>query len=186
MYKAYACFMNIFVLDEDMRKSIISYNDKHLVKMQLESAQMLCTAVVLSGDVAPYKPTHINHPCSIWVRESISNWFYLRDMAYIMEDEWRFRFDKRSGSTHKAIDAVRTLIIPPLPDKGLTAFALAMPDKYKTGNAIESYRAYYTHEKHSYTMSGKVCPHKWTTRSKPAWMDKSIYPISEGTTNANV
>lgn len=112
--------MNIFVLDNDIHKSIMSYNDKHIVKMQLESAQMLCTAVVLSGDVAPYKPTHKNHPCSIWARESLSNWLYLREMAYIMEDEWRYRYNKTKHHTHKAVDAIRTLIIPNIEDKGLT------------------------------------------------------------------
>ena len=176
--------MNIFVLDNDIHKSIMSYNDKHIVKMQLESAQMLCTAVVLSGDVAPYKPTHKNHPCSIWARESLSNWLYLREMAYIMEDEWRYRYNKTKHHTHKAVDAIRTLIIPNIEDKGLTPFAMAMSDKYKSEDPILSYRVYYTLEKQTYYRKGKVIDHTWTRRERPKWMDLNIY--LKGSNNANV
>ena len=155
------------------------YSDKHLVKMQLESAQLLCTAVVLSGDVAPYKPTHVNHPCSIWTRQSLQNFLYLRDLAFCMEKEWIWRFHKGKSKTHKAIDAVRTLIIPNLPDIGLTPFALAMPAEYKGNDPIESYRAYYSHEKQTYTRKGIVKNHIWTKRDKPFWMDPSKYPIKD-------
>ncbi len=67
--------MNIFILDEDITKSAQAHCDKHVVKMILESAQLLCTAVnYYAGEqVTPYKSTHMNHPCSIWVRESLAN-----------------------------------------------------------------------------------------------------------------
>jgi hypothetical protein len=147
--------------------------------MQLESAQLLCSAVILSGDVAPYKLTHKNHPCSIWARESLSNWLYLRELAFAMEKEWRYRYGYDEYRTHKSVDAIRTLIIPPISDKGLTPFALAMPNKYKDIDPVESYRAYYSYEKQTYTRKGIVKSHTWSKRSKPSWMDPSIYSIKD-------
>lgn len=60
--------MNIFYLDKDPKLCAQYHCDKHVVKMILESAQLLCTAVneAAGKEVAPYKSTHVNHPCSIW------------------------------------------------------------------------------------------------------------------------
>lgn len=145
--------------------------------MQLESAQILCTVATLAGDTTPYRPTHINHPCTIWAAQSKMNWLYLRTMAFIMEQEWRFRFDKPPGATHKSIDVIRSLTVPPLPNSCMTPFSLAMPDKYKCSNAIQAYRSYYTHEKETYTQAGKIKSHTWTKRSRPVWMDKNNFPV---------
>ena len=37
--------MNIFILDHDLKKSIEYHVDKHVVKMPLEAAQMMSTAL---------------------------------------------------------------------------------------------------------------------------------------------
>ena len=72
--------MNIFYLHPDPAKAASFFYDKHKVKMILESAQMLCTAhhVYNNGDNVPYKKAHLNHPSTIWVRDSIHhyNWLY--------------------------------------------------------------------------------------------------------------
>ena len=82
--------MNIFYLDEDPRLCAQYHCDRHVIKMILESAQLLCTAVnILAGEqVTPYKSTHVNHPCSIWVRESFDNWNYVWNLAKHLEVEW--------------------------------------------------------------------------------------------------
>ena len=67
--------MNIFKLDESPVVSAKYACDKHVVKMILESAQMLC-AVHPEG-TAPYKRSFYNHPCTKWVRESNLNIFIL-------------------------------------------------------------------------------------------------------------
>ena len=62
--------MNIFYFDECPVKSAEAQPDKMLVKMPLETAQMLCTAHrVLDGDdyadsVGLYKEAYKNHPCT--------------------------------------------------------------------------------------------------------------------------
>jgi len=65
--------MNVFVLDED---PVLSANlcDKHIVKMPLETAQILCTVARSKGHNAPYKSTHIKHPVVIWTTKSSANW----------------------------------------------------------------------------------------------------------------
>ena len=79
--------MNIFFLDFDTNKCAEYHCDKHVVKMILETAQLLCGVhhmVIherLSNDQVPYKLSHKNHPCAIWTRESLSNYLYLCDLG---------------------------------------------------------------------------------------------------------
>jgi len=93
--------MNIFYLDKDPRLCTRYHCDKHVVKMILESAQLLCTAVnVLAGEqVTPYKSTHVNHPCSIWIRESYWNWNYTYKLMLELELEWNHRY--QHNKSHK-------------------------------------------------------------------------------------
>ena len=76
--------MNIFILDEDPKKCAEYHNDKHVVKMILESAQLLCGVhhMVESGLDVPYGLSHKNHPCSIWARECIENYVWLCDFMF--------------------------------------------------------------------------------------------------------
>ncbi len=48
--------MNIFLLDRDIRKCARYHADQHVVKMTLESAQMLCTVVNPAGGRSPRRP----------------------------------------------------------------------------------------------------------------------------------
>lgn len=153
--------MNIFVLDENTDICAEYHNDKHVVKMILESAQMLSTAVRSTGVDAGYKSTHLNHPCNIWVRESIWNWWWLFDLAYSLHNEWQYRFDHPEHKKHKSFEVILSLPEPKLPDLGLTPFAQAMPDEYKSDDAVEAYRNYYMNEKDH--LAG------WKKRNKPEW-----------------
>ncbi len=71
--------MNIFFLDKDPKVSADLMHNKHVVKMILESAQMLCTAfheLGYSGDI-PYKKAYVNHPMTIWTRTTGGNFNWL-------------------------------------------------------------------------------------------------------------
>lgn len=119
--------MNIFVLDEWPHLAAKDHCDKHVVKMFLESAQMLSTACRLSGLDVGYKATHKNHPCSVWVRQSLQNWCWLRELAYCLNEEYKARYNKPH---HKSWLVIESLPEPDLPDIGLTPFAQAMPEQY--------------------------------------------------------
>lgn len=144
--------MNIFLLDNDPKLCARYHSDKHVVKMILEHAQMMSTALRVSGVDAGYKIAHLNHPCTKWVRASYDNYNWLYDLTFYLNLEYRYRFNHNYN--HKSFDMIDAAPEPILPNIGLTAFAQAMPDEYKNENAVIAYRRYYVHEKahlHSWT-----------------------------------
>lgn len=103
--------MNIFILDEDPRMAAQHHADIHLNKMILESAQMLSTtAAVLLNEGKQveglYKPTHINHPCTVWLRESPHNIAWVVDYAVFLEIERQARFGPKLPE-HKSLAVVK-------------------------------------------------------------------------------
>lgn len=152
--------MNIFILDYDPAAAAQYHCDKHVIKMILESAQMLCTACNLDGQSTPYKTTHKNHPCNVWVRESLTNWLWLRQLAFWLNEEYRIRYHKKVN--HKSWNVINSLYDPNIPDKGLTDFVKAMPEQYRNnGSVVNCYRSYYLGEKSNIA--------KWSNRSAPFW-----------------
>lgn len=157
--------MNIFVLDYDIQKCVEYHADQHVVKMILESTQMLCTVLNKLGLQAPYKSTHLRHPCTLLVCDSLENWKWLQTLALKLNEEYRFRFDRHKD--HKSALIARTLPIPPIKNNGLTDFAQAMPDEYKCpGNAVKAYRRFYVAEKAHFAA--------WTKRPVPDWFKTGI------------
>jgi hypothetical protein len=65
--------MNIFILDNDIKTCVQYHYDQHVLKMILESVQMLCTVLNKKGFLTPYKSTHANHPCGLWAEASFDN-----------------------------------------------------------------------------------------------------------------
>ena len=152
--------MNIFYLDKDIQLCAQYHCDKHVIKMILEYAQILCTVLHKRGKLAPYHPTHINHPCVLWAGESQENWEWLRNLAQALNEEYRFRFDKLIN--HKSYNVILTLPSPDLPRMGLTERPQTMPDEYKVmGDPVAAYRNYYIH--------GKQKILAWRKRGAPWW-----------------
>jgi len=149
--------MNIFVLDKNPHVAAMYACDKHVVKMILESAQMLCS--VQPEGTAPYKRSFYNHPCTKWVRASVANYDWLIEHARALCTE----YTRRYGKVHKSekvidwCDANR----PELPDVGLTPFAQAMPEDYKNEDAVEAYRTYYRNDKRRFATWKDVDPPTW-------------------------
>ena len=145
--------MNIFYLHKDpVEAAKLQYN-KHVVKMILESAQMLCTAHhEIMGDDAnvPYKRAHVNHPSTIWVRENAYNYMWLYKHMVALGDEYTKRYGKEHLTITKCFDPLFRLP-PGIPiPKPLTHTQppQAMPDEYKDPCSIKAYWNYYIGEKH--------------------------------------
>lgn len=185
--------MNIFVLDEAIPKMVEYYVDDHVLKMIIESGQMICmTNYVhkvlgytprklskeekenvkeysnrfreknISERPIPYLPTkrHLNHPCTLWARKSKKNWEYLKTLIFCLNLEYKYRYE--SDEDHKTYRNLQKLNLPSdLKDNGLTEFPQAMPDKYKSENAVDAYRKYYR--------KGKKHLAEWKKRPKPDW-----------------
>ena len=178
--------MNLFILNRDPIIAAQDQCDKHVVKMIVESAQMLSTVhrmldgietkrpsksgktlakyFELSDDREDvlYKAVHFNHPCTVWTRESMHNyrWHYKHFAALC--DEYTYRY----GKVHKSVEVINQL---PLPQKmerlGFTTFGLAMPDELKDyENPIQSYRDYYHLDKATFS--------SWKYREKPPWWNE--------------
>lgn len=152
--------MNIFVLDLDPVVCAAYHNDRHVVKMITESAQMLSTACRTTGLDVGYQITHLNHPCSLWVRESQENWIWLWRLAKFLNIQWKERFN-HSDRDHKSFDIIFSLPIPPLPRNGLTPFAQAMPEQYRNDDPVQAYRSYYMGEKRHIAQWKNGIPEWW-------------------------
>lgn len=175
--------MNIFYISADPIQAAQWMVDKHVVKMILESAQLLSTAHrVLDGkewvdsstgrrikrweladsrEHVMYKATHINHPSAVWARQSVENYLWLVEHFEALLNEYTYRYNKK----HKCYDMLYTLQSPPLQLKAwdATPMICAMPDEYQTStDPVENYRNYYR--------VGKANLHKWTGRKAPDWI----------------
>ena len=155
--------MNIFYLDRDIEKNVQYHCDKHVVKMILESAQLLSSVHHMTNEVPPlsvYKLTHKNHPCAIWARSSLANYEYLFALTVLLNDEYRFRYSKKFD--HKSMSIVQDMPIPNLPDLPFTEPPKCVHDDFKDiDDVVDAYRAYYKRDKASFCT--------WTNREIPEW-----------------
>lgn len=132
--------MNIFVLDDDPRKAARMLNNKHVIKMSLESVQILCS--IHEPGTVPYRRTHYNHPCVKWAREYKDNYLWLMEHT----EELFLEYTRRYKKVHKSSFVFSSLPKLHLP-KGFSDFALAMPEQYILDDTVSSYRNYYLNEK---------------------------------------
>ena len=152
--------MNIFYLHEDPRKAAEYQYNKHVVKMILESAQMLCTAHHCYGDKnqvenVPYKQAHLNHPSTVWTRRSKSTYMWLYNHMMALGNE----YTKRYGKTHLSITKCKDfLAIPPRHIQGddWCQPPQCMPDEYKDECSVKAYWNYYLGDKHRVANSNET------------------------------
>ena len=155
--------MNIFVLHRDPVVAAQMQCDRHVVKMVLESAQMLCTVVNVLGGEARYKTAHVNHPCSVWARATLGNFLWLYDHGMALAKEYTERYGKRHKSEEVIQDCIEQRVEGlPLYDLTRTPHPLCMPDEYKTDDVVQSYRAFYLGDKVRFAQWNK-------TRTAPDW-----------------
>ena len=174
--------MNIFALHMHPKLCAIYHCDSHVSKMCLEYAQLMSTAHrIMDGRVYTdyssgrkitrcifdderedqfYKFNHPHHPSAIWTRQSRQNYIWLHQLWVALAKEFEYRFHHPHTSYVDLKDALKT---PPknMGDFGLTPILLAMPDKYKSDDAVESYRAYYRGSKRDFAV--------WSSRDTPNW-----------------
>jgi hypothetical protein len=152
--------MNIFVLSENVKEAAEWHVDRHVVKMPLETAQMLCTALSLNGNSnVEYKPAFFKHPCTIWAAATRDNFEWLCRLGVELCSEYTYRYEREHAS-EKVIRSCYEKYTS-VPSGALTSFAQAMPLEYKSECAIAAYRLYY--------VKGKSHLASWKKRSKPTW-----------------
>jgi hypothetical protein len=144
--------MNIFFLSWSPQEAARLHCDKHVVKMIIETAQMLYSAHwTLNPENLPetaYKLAHKNHPCSIWVRTSLSNYMWLASLGIWLCKEYQYRYGEHKQ--HKTQQHLEWLIQNPpksIPFFDMTSPAQAMPDEYKQNDSILAYQTFYRESK---------------------------------------
>ena len=184
--------MNIFILDECPIVSAQMQCDKHVVKMIVESAQMLSTAhrmldgklmlkpsksgkrMVkywclfegaddLEAEILYYKAVHTGHPCTVCTTLSSANYRWHYKHFIALCDEYTYRY----GKTHKTDSLLRSALwaLPRNIKNGpLTPFALAMGSNPECmfSDAVKSYQSYYKTKQDRFKMV-------WTNRNIPQW-----------------
>lgn len=155
--------MNIFCTDNDPIKSAENLDDKRVVKMILECAQMLSTAMHEVGAPGPpYKKTHVNHPCSIWARTTSENYRWLLEHMAALCIEYS---DRYPGRTHKCeqLIAIFDEATEYIPAGGLTPFPNCTIYK-ENADTIQAYRDFMVH--------------KWDNdKRKPTWYGSDERPF---------
>lgn len=168
--------MNVFVLDENPNVAAQALCDKHLIKMQLESAQLLSTVVYLRTGVTHaglYKPTHIHHPCT---QHMVKSWAYTQwvfNNARGMNAEYRLRYRKVYSHASYFISVQAKAILEALewPSETELVVPLAIHESIKgdrthapIAEAVQLYRQYYIeHKAHIATWNKSVQP-SWFVR----------------------
>jgi hypothetical protein len=178
--------MNIFYTDSDPKIAAQNMVDRHVVKMILESAQLLSTAHRLldakeyvgkseSGknikrwklsneiDEILYSATHNNHPSSIWTRKNSANYDWLYVHFISMGEEYTHRY----GRNHLTIEKLGVILKakPKNINKSetITKMFPCMDEKYVVSeDPITNYRNYYN--------NGKADLFRWTNRKPPSWI----------------
>lgn len=144
--------MNIFYLDHDPIRCASFHGNKHVVKMVLEYAQLLCTAHHLTVNVLSddewamlYKCTHQHHPCSLWVRLSKSHYDWLYQLFVALCNEYTHRY----GKVHLTDQKLRHILAncPIMTDTPFIAPPKVMPDEYQSDDTLSAYRNYYRYAK---------------------------------------
>ena len=176
--------INIFYIDRDPHQAAQWMVDKHVVKMILETAQLLSTAHrMLDGrmmvgktkigrnvkrfvlddarESVVYQATHGNHPSTVWTRRSVENYLWLVEHFYALNNEYTHRYNK----VHKCFDLAYCLQSPPqnLRDYDMTPMPCAMDTQYIiSDDPVINYRNYYR--------EGKKNLHAWKNRQPPEWI----------------
>ena len=151
--------MNIFVTDPCPIQSARNLPDKHIVKMPLETCQML--AIIYSDwyygvgklykkDGTPYRTAHgafRKHPCTIWAAANQYNLAWLIRHGYALCTEYALRYDKdhtcfdvieqAERIYHKCFDEPLSIA-----SSKVTEFTRAMPEYIKYNDRISTIEAY--------------------------------------------
>lgn len=150
--------MNIFLLDTDHVTRAALHFDCHVSKMALEALQMLCTA---HGSGAPYRPTHRNHPWTVWVRSCLAAYRWTVAHAAALLDEYAHRWGRRSVKMDAVLAWCREKE-PALPEVETPAWPLCTGGI--VGETVQAYRRYYLGKR-------SLRRATYTRRAVPAWVE---------------
>ena len=134
--------MNIFFLHRDPSRAAKAQCDKHVVKMVLETTQMLSTAARRNGFDIGYRPAYANHPMTRWVGNNNFNFSWALQHAQSLSNEYTFRFQK----FHACQKVINQFLSLKDDYTNITEPPQCMPDEFKQDDFVRAYRDYYIHK----------------------------------------
>lgn len=170
--------MNIFVLSKFPDIAARYHCDKHVVKMILESMQIICTVLreVYRIDYG-YRSTHVNHPCTKWAGQRVEHLLWLLDLTKNLCSEYNFRYGKihKCNLMFNELSVFLQNQVLPEPLKNYTIvteeykilvythlnFVFCGPEDLRTNDIVASYRNYYKRDKKYFAT--------WKNRNTPEW-----------------
>ena len=194
--------MNIFALSRNPAEAAQQMIDKHVVKMPTETCQMLHTNILymqyvkehgkepqlkdlkafhLATESKLMKPAMLNHPSTIWARQTYANWNWLYEHGLALCDEYTYRYEKKHGTLQRILECIPYFDVVfehTFPKKRLQPVSIAMFDKYRIPNDMEvhnwdyvirSYRHYY--------LEGKWRFASWRKNRRPEWYPENWYAV---------
>lgn len=158
--------MNIFAISPDPKQCAQALDDRRLVKMVLETAQLLSAAARTQPHLAPamteaeqlYRATHLNHPVTLWVASSRSNFTWTRHLLEELLREYTHRYGKSHAS-----ERIARLLGPPdadPPPPHSWCNCTPNPDL----SVFAAYRATLRQK-----WAADTCPPTWRNRGAPIW-----------------
>ena len=192
--------MNIFALSRNPVEAAQQMIDKHIIKMPTETCQMLHTNILYMQYVKEHgeepqlkdlkafhlatesnlmKPAMLNHPSTIWARQTWANWNWLYEHGLALCDEYTYRYEKKHGTLDRILDCIPYFDVVfehNFPKNRLQPVSIAMDDKYRIPNqmeipnwehVIQSYRHYY--------LEGKWRIAEWRNNRRPKWFPENHY-----------
>ena len=148
--------MNIFFLHKDPSRAAKAQCDKHVVKMVLETTQMLSTAARRHGYDVGYMSAYPKHPMTIWVGDTWDNFNWTMMHGEALSSEYTFRY-KKFHKCHQVLQEISLAV--KLSSKNIndiTTPPQCMPDEFKCDDYVRAYRNFYVHK-----IGGWKFPPKW-------------------------
>lgn len=134
--------MNIFFLSRDPVEAAQLQHNKHVVKMTLETAQLLSCAHHCFGSTAPYKKTHENHPTSLWVRSAKAHYEWAYEHLKALSDEYTRRYGRIHKTWTTCAEPLKALP-PGIPDVPWEDPPQCMPEAFHNADTLKAYNDYY-------------------------------------------
>jgi hypothetical protein len=163
--------MNRFLINYSPELCARDLCDKHVVKMPLEEAQMLCTTVRLHApeyaeEAGLYRAVHQKHPCTLWAGKTRANYLFAFCLWEAMCMEYTHRYGRHHASERFAIALYDGARFVPSGERTPHPECFSEYTHLKTGDEwpVESYRKFYHTKQHRFDM-------RWRNRNKPTWFD---------------
>jgi Pyrimidine dimer DNA glycosylase len=139
-------------------ESAVVLPDRHVVKMALETCQLISIiyskwyydwGYIPKKDGLPYsieKGAFRNHPCTQWAAKSHENLAWLIRHGYALCNEYRHRYEKEH-SCMKSLEVAENIFATKSGKeifiyKNVVEFTRAMPDEFKMDTSIDTFEAY--------------------------------------------